>query len=570
MKKILLIAIAAVVAISASAAGKPMVMKSNPAITAKLNKIEMPTQKQALSTTEIMRAPKTLTPDGRPETFVRAQSGCLYASFVIGELSYYNVAAAFSAPFVDTKFINLTPDGDADSYLWQYYADEDSYGAPSLSSSEKDLTLNFTGGVSYGPSLTATNGQGDSTFVYTYVCAGGSLTLGANNDEIGLSNTSIAWKNNTGVSSMGYNPTQTQTYTASTDYEFMESYREVVDTLTIIGHAEFFAKPAMPYMLSQVQLVGAAESAGTMTMQIIKAKEVTDNEGNPYFTLSDEVLCTASVDFPYDAENWTNIVFKDLVYTDPEEGLESELIIEDPIFIVFTPDEGVQFAPAFRLHAAPIEDTYSYALANFTIGDEELQGLIDVNWRYGKGYCNSWAVSLGLTMEYIYCEDDTFEAPAEGGEKVFNMKSNYSTNVWEITTTDGDDIDDIDWLTLELENGTIEHEGQTYFNGDVKATVTADALPEGVTSRNVDLLFTYPGGAKYVMHITQGAGGQVGVKGDVDGSGIVDVDDVNAIINLILYYDNYKDKYPGVADVDGSGIIDVDDVNAVINIILGA
>ena len=57
-------------------------------------------------------------------------------------------------------------------------------------------------------------------------------------------------------------------------------------------------------------------------------------------------------------------------------------------------------------------------------------------------------------------------------------------------------------------------------------------------------------------------------KGDVDGSGIVDVDDVNAIVNIILGMKHSSD-YKGVADVDGSGIVDVDDVNAVINIILG-
>ena len=57
--------------------------------------------------------------------------------------------------------------------------------------------------------------------------------------------------------------------------------------------------------------------------------------------------------------------------------------------------------------------------------------------------------------------------------------------------------------------------------------------------------------------------------GDVDGSGMVDVDDVNAMINLILLYDQYKDKYPGSADLDGNGMVDVDDVNALINIILG-
>ncbi len=56
--------------------------------------------------------------------------------------------------------------------------------------------------------------------------------------------------------------------------------------------------------------------------------------------------------------------------------------------------------------------------------------------------------------------------------------------------------------------------------------------------------------------------------GDVDGSGIVDVDDVNAAINLILSYDQYKDKYPGKADLDGNGMIDIDDVNLIINIIL--
>ena len=61
---------------------------------------------------------------------------------------------------------------------------------------------------------------------------------------------------------------------------------------------------------------------------------------------------------------------------------------------------------------------------------------------------------------------------------------------------------------------------------------------------------------------------EVAVTGDVDGSAIVDVDDVNAMINLILNFDQYKDKYPGSADLDGNGMVDVDDVNALINIIL--
>ena len=56
-------------------------------------------------------------------------------------------------------------------------------------------------------------------------------------------------------------------------------------------------------------------------------------------------------------------------------------------------------------------------------------------------------------------------------------------------------------------------------------------------------------------------------KGNVDGSGIVDVSDVNAAINIILKLKTVGD-YPGNGDMDGNGYIDVEDVNVMINIIL--
>ena len=55
--------------------------------------------------------------------------------------------------------------------------------------------------------------------------------------------------------------------------------------------------------------------------------------------------------------------------------------------------------------------------------------------------------------------------------------------------------------------------------------------------------------------------------GDVTGDGKVDVEDVNAVINLILKLNTVAD-YPGTPDVTGDGKIDVEDVNAIINIIL--
>jgi len=56
-------------------------------------------------------------------------------------------------------------------------------------------------------------------------------------------------------------------------------------------------------------------------------------------------------------------------------------------------------------------------------------------------------------------------------------------------------------------------------------------------------------------------------SGDVTGDGKVDVEDVNAVINIILKLKT-PDDYPGDADVTGDNKIDVEDVNAVINKIL--
>lgn len=58
------------------------------------------------------------------------------------------------------------------------------------------------------------------------------------------------------------------------------------------------------------------------------------------------------------------------------------------------------------------------------------------------------------------------------------------------------------------------------------------------------------------------------LEADVDSNGIVDVDDVNEMINIVLgLEDNYR-KFLR-SDLDGNGIVDVDDINSLINKILG-
>ena len=57
------------------------------------------------------------------------------------------------------------------------------------------------------------------------------------------------------------------------------------------------------------------------------------------------------------------------------------------------------------------------------------------------------------------------------------------------------------------------------------------------------------------------------VPGDLNGDGAVDVEDVNAIINLIL--ENITaDQLNGNPDVTGDGVTDIADINEIINMIL--
>ena len=56
--------------------------------------------------------------------------------------------------------------------------------------------------------------------------------------------------------------------------------------------------------------------------------------------------------------------------------------------------------------------------------------------------------------------------------------------------------------------------------------------------------------------------------GDVNGDTVVDIEDINAIINIILGTIPQGVTYPGNADLNGQAGVDVEDLNALINIIL--
>ncbi|MBQ7690065.1 MAG: hypothetical protein IJT30_02585 [Muribaculaceae bacterium] len=61
--------------------------------------------------------------------------------------------------------------------------------------------------------------------------------------------------------------------------------------------------------------------------------------------------------------------------------------------------------------------------------------------------------------------------------------------------------------------------------------------------------------------------GITAVNGDVNGDGVVDIDDVNILINIVLHKDDAA-NYGSRAFLTGGSVVDVADINAIINILL--
>ena len=148
---------------------------------------------------------------------------------------------------------------------------------------------------------------------------------------------------------------------------------------------------------------------------------------------------------------------------------------------------------------------------------------------------------------------------------------------------------------LTIKDITLQNENSIMNNGDgvlcaltfdnVQANIKGqvERIGEGITFRNCSI--TYPEDAYIAQsdnsyyiacgdderpdYIVISRDGNIpgGILGDLDNNGMVDVEDVNAAINIILKLNTMAD-YPGNGDIDGNGMIDVEDVNAMINIIL--
>lgn len=351
-----------------------------------------------------------------------------------------------------------------------------------------------------------------------------------------------------------------------------------------------FEKPVSPYVLNHIYFWATDVSVKEDVDLEARVYRLSDLPAyidtaavriNPEVLTEENLIATGRTTITTDMnEDGSPILKFDLFETDPTYNIEYEInpMIDDAIVIVIL---GMDQDAIESISGLITNDTEDEGVGEVTYIGHQEEGVITVLGGLNN-FFTSGELKAGssifvevtrpfITFNYSF-ETGEYTFPNEGGQLAYDLGSQviegiefYSTSPeadWSVDNEDGDDVPE--WLDITLEDQVEEGE----WTGVVIAHVTAEPLPAGMTGRTAVVRFMINGAYKYYTFI-QGDGGTVDPfpEGDVTGDNKVDVEDVNAVINIILKGKTAED-YPGIADVTGDGKIDVEDVNAIINIIL--
>lgn len=358
-------------------------------------------------------------------------------------------------------------------------------------------------------------------------------------------------------------------------------------TYYVDGIAQAFEKPTSPYLLKKVMMQCAVLDVLApveMTCKIYKLNRIPAYNETASVSLPEvpgELIALGhGTVTPRTFEDLGGLVTFDLFKMD-EDGLESdvELTIDCAILVVV---EGYNDSNMSNLRdfSAQIStdmevDEGFGEMAYIKYGTKDSSGNVTFLW---KGLNNFFYDGMMKTGFSIFIIADmpylAFNDPEERGEYVFGTAggamqrqvggvtvNGIEFKAWTPSADDGWTItcrgeEPPEWLEIELVDGA--QNGK--FNNIVKASVSAEPLPEGVAYREAVIRFAMPG-AYLDYKFMQGEQVGPGLDGDYNGDGEINVADLNFLINLIL-------SGAGNGDITGDGETNIADINALIDIIL--
>ena len=369
------------------------------------------------------------------------------------------------------------------------------------------------------------------------------------------------------------------------------------------GIAQAFEKPQHPYLLNKVYLQTnfydmVVNAPVTMTCKVYKLNEIPDYLEDDIVELPEvpgELICTgrALVTPTTGEENYGLITF---TLYGKEDGLTYQITptIDYPILVCIDGynDEGMEDLVEFTAYISTDyeEDEGHGELAYLKYEGRDPvyddQGEI-IDWQFNGDY--KWVGLNNLFMEmktgltiFIGTENPyiTFANEQEDGEYLFPsnggtlrktwldgtgttgiiLLSSYPSEDqgWIVTWNGNEDLPD--WLNIDLQD-TYDSSGN--FAG-VLAKVTANRLPSSMTYREAVIRFELPG--DYIEYKFMQGTQPMGLRGDVNTDGHVNISDVTELIDILL---SGTPSGP-TADVNADNKVNISDVTYLIDILLGA
>ena len=370
-------------------------------------------------------------------------------------------------------------------------------------------------------------------------------------------------------------------------YHYVANPRYFVD-----GIAQAFEKPTAPYLLKQVVLDCAVLEVAAqvdMTCRIYKLDEIPAYIDDTTSVIlpeePGELIAMGRATLTPETDATTNgLVFFTLF--GEEDGLEYDITptIDCAILVVIDGYNEPEMANLTDFSALICSDDEwdegfgELAYLKFGYADEDGEAVY--YWEGLNGFFSSGGMKTGLSiflstenpyLTYNYnAEDGEYTFPKEGGlmEKHFGDYTTRSIEFWSWTAS----ADDAWYLScndeevpewLSIELTDVERNGE--WTGLVNAEVVAEPLPEGVDYREAIVRFEFPGA--YLDYKFMQGEKPVPPVGDnifdINRDGEVNIADINALTDMIL-----SASTDLIGDCNQDGEVNLGDLNALVDYIL--
>ena len=219
----------------------------------------------------------------------------------------------------------------------------------------------------------------------------------------------------------------------------------------------------------------------------------------------------------------------------------------------------------------------------FTIrASDEASCLIPIQWSY---YCTTALLDIerlsgnhDRAIQYVGGCALTKSFDTEGEYEIYAFINEVKSPVCHVTVIEDKDVVTLSQTNLQMEIGERQILNVSGLPDGTRVTATSSKASVATTAVSGQrVMVTAVGNGKATITVADSDGKAIPatcevtvgsapqLHGDLTSDGVVDVDDLNLVINMMLH----KAETTVAADLNGDGNVDVDDLNAIINIMLG-